>query len=220
MSGMNGLDLVKRIRSNSERNDIKIIMMSSVAELEELSHGNELGVNYYIQKPIRNSDLFHAILKSYNIINNENNDKDGVNFPDDEIQTLNILLVEDNIINQKVAQSLLKRWNHKVSIASDGQEAIDLLKRNKFDLVFMDIQMPNLDGIEATQIIRNSTNEDIDPSITIIAMTAHAMRGDRESFLEAGMDDYISKPINVDELLKVIKRNVTPHVTMNMETTI
>ena len=121
---------------------------------------------------------------------------------------LKILLAEDNIINQKIASNLLiNKWGHEVYIANDGIEAINALKNDIFDIVLMDVQMPNMDGINATERIRNSRADDnINNKIPIIAMTAHAMKGDKERFLAAGMNDYISKPINIDDFSTIIEK--------------
>ncbi len=125
-----------------------------------------------------------------------------------EAPKLKILLAEDNAINQKIACNLLaKKWGHEVTIANDGIEAVNALRKDNFDIVLMDIQMPNMDGVKATDRIRNSRADDnINKKIPIIAMTAHAMKGDKERFLAAGMDDYISKPINIEEFSTIIEK--------------
>ncbi len=127
-----------------------------------------------------------------------------------EIKTrkkLKILLAEDNIVNQKVAFNILsKKWGHEVTVSNDGIEAIEALKNSHFDIILMDVQMPNMDGVEATEQIRNSTSAEINSEIPIIAMTAHAMKGDREKLLEAGMNDYIAKPINIEEFSNVLSK--------------
>jgi signal transduction histidine kinase/CheY-like chemotaxis protein len=120
---------------------------------------------------------------------------------------LRILLAEDNLINRIAAQTLLERMGHKVKSAEDGNQALQMLAVGDFDLVLMDIQMPVMDGLEATRIIRGSRPADgIDPKIPIIAMTAHTMKGDRESFLAEGMDDYIPKPFSPDVVAGVLAR--------------
>lgn len=117
-----------------------------------------------------------------------------------------ILLVEDNVLNQKVATILLKKMGYEVEIANDGLEAINLLKSKDYDIVFMDMQMPNLDGLEATQRIRATGSDVKNPHVPIIAMTANALQGDRERCLAVGMNDYISKPIHIDDLQRVLKK--------------
>ena len=120
-------------------------------------------------------------------------------------QKIKILLAEDNYINQQMALKVLEKQGHRVEVAGNGKEALDLLGQGSFDLVLMDVQMPVMDGLEATREIRNMES-DPQSSIPIIAMTAHAMKGDREKCLEAGMDDYISKPIDFEELIEKVAK--------------
>ena len=120
--------------------------------------------------------------------------------------SLQILLAEDNIVNQKVAIALLKKWGHVITVANNGKEALVALENQDFDVVLMDVQMPEMDGLEATRLIRHPQSAIRDPNIPIIAMTAHAMKGDRERCMEAGMNDYVSKPLNVEELFKIINK--------------
>lgn len=127
-------------------------------------------------------------------------------WPVKEKSNLLILLVEDNIINQKLACHIIEKSGHSVEIAGNGREAIASLEKKKFDLVFMDVQMPEMDGLEATRTIRESRSPKYNPHIPIIAMTAYAMIDDKKRCLEAGMNDYISKPLNVAEILNVIKK--------------
>jgi len=120
---------------------------------------------------------------------------------------LKILLAEDNVINQKLAVKLLERKGHQVVVAGDGKEALEKLDQSDFDLVLMDVQMPELDGLQATVEIRQRERKTLQ-HIPIIALTAHAMKGDRERCLEAGMDDYIAKPINAPVLYQTIDTTV------------
>ena len=117
---------------------------------------------------------------------------------------LRVLLVEDNMINQKVAAKILSRLGYQSDIASNGFEAIESLERQPYDVVFMDIQMPEMDGNEATKRIRDRWPKDHQPYI--IAMTAHALEGDREKYIARGMDDYVSKPIKVDALIAALEK--------------
>ena len=118
---------------------------------------------------------------------------------------LRILLAEDNLVNQKVATRLLEKRGHTIVVAESGQEAITAWRRQSFDLILMDVQMPGMDGFEATAAIRQQEKLDA-THIPIIAMTAHAMVGDRERCMAAGMDDYLSKPVNVTDLFAAIDR--------------
>ena len=118
---------------------------------------------------------------------------------------LDILLVEDNELNQEVVSLFLRKGGYNLVIANDGEEAIIKLEKQHFDLILMDIEMPEMNGFECTRSIRNSDPSRINPEIPIIAMTAHAMKGDKDKCMGAGMDDYISKPINFIELEKKLK---------------
>jgi CheY-like chemotaxis protein len=119
--------------------------------------------------------------------------------------SLNILLAEDNLINQKLATSLIQRMGHKVSVTHNGSQAVEAIETGEFDIILMDIQMPEMDGLEATKAIRTRERLIGRQRIPIIAMTAYAMAGDREQCLEAGMDGYVSKPINAQELFEAIE---------------
>ena len=121
-----------------------------------------------------------------------------------ERHPLRVLLVEDNMINQKVALKFLSRLGYKADIAGNGIEAIEALERQTYDVVFMDIQMPEMDGDEATKRIRTKWPKDRQPYI--IAMTAHALEGDREKYIARGMDDYVSKPVKVDALVAALEK--------------
>jgi CheY-like chemotaxis protein len=120
---------------------------------------------------------------------------------DNGSRNLQILLVEDNVINQRVAQTMLQRFGHSVTIASNGLEAIDRFAAADYDLILMDVQMPEMGGYEATEIIRRSVRG---RDALIIAMTANAMQGDRERCLQVGMNDYVSKPIKMDQLSRLL----------------
>ncbi len=128
-----------------------------------------------------------------------------------KLSELNVLLVEDNLINQRLAKRLLEKQGHRVMIASNGSRAVDLCKKARFDIILMDIQMPEMNGIEATKIIRRE-EESLGQYTPIIAVTAHAMSGDREKYLAAGMDEYVSKPINRNLLIKKIYEQVSSNI--------
>ena len=118
---------------------------------------------------------------------------------------LSILLVEDNGINQKVATRILARLGYRADVAGNGIEAIEALKRQHYNVVLMDIQMPEMDGVEATQIIRQEWPKNQQPRI--IAMTANALAGDKEKYLASGMDDYVSKPVKIQELINALEKS-------------
>ena len=129
---------------------------------------------------------------------------------------LKILVDEDNIINQKVAVFNIEKLGHKVNIAENGKIAFDNFKKNKYDLIFMDIQMPEMDGVEATKLIREfEVDTAKDKKMPIIAMTANVMKGDREKFIQAGMDDYIGKPFKINELSELIDKIMSSEIKIS-----
>lgn len=207
MPEMDGFEFVERVRSDNRYDGVKIIMMSSITEKDDLNKRNHRGINRYLKKPVLQRDLLETILYTFKEIPVEKNSRGQNEAAIIPGRKLRILLAEDNIVNQKVAASLLiKKWGHEVTIANNGLEAVKALDKNEYDIVLMDIQMPDMDGMEATRLIRESDARQNNKKIPIIAMTAHAMKGDKEKFLDAGMNDYISKPINVEEFMSIIKK--------------
>ena len=213
MPGMNGYELAEKINNHPLYSAIKIILITSFNEKQDIARCKESGVVGYLKKPINHTDLLRTIMNNLYNTSSETEPKEVKLEKVGDWQKLNILLAEDNIINQKVATGLLNKWGHNVEIANNGKEALEKLEEQNFDLVLMDVQMPEMDGLEATYNIRNSKSKVCNPNVPIIAMTARVMEGDRESCLKAGMNDYISKPINVDEFLKVLKKYVFSYVT-------
>jgi two-component system, sensor histidine kinase and response regulator len=158
-----------------------------------------LGITSYLPKPVRSAELLDAMFNATaSLAKSDVQLQSSADVPQ-EIRRLSILLTEDNIINQKIARRVLEEWGHMIEVASNGKEALAKLEEQKFDLVLMDIQMPEMDGLEATRAIRDREMESGE-HIPIIAITAHAMKGDRKRCLDAGMDGYISKPINTKAL--------------------
>jgi len=163
-------------------------------------------------KPVKQSELLDAILMALGHTSEEKAPVITRYTIQEARKRLNILLVEDNPVNQRLALELLKSRDHRVALASNGREALDAIEGEDFDLILMDVQMPEMDGFEATREIRGLETRNLSehkssiPRIPIIAMTAHAMKGDREKCLEAGMDDYISKPINAKKLFGIIDK--------------
>jgi CheY-like chemotaxis protein len=171
-----------------------------------------IGFSAYLTKPIRQSQLLDTITRVISQNDNVKVDEHDASSqtPTQKGKHLNyadakVLLVEDNPINQKVATLLLGKLGVKPEIAKNGEEAVNLLKAKNFDLVFMDCQMPVMDGFAATEAIRKMEKH-TGKHTTIVAMTAHAMKGDRKKCIQAGMDDYIAKPIKPDELQKIIAK--------------
>jgi two-component system, sensor histidine kinase and response regulator len=210
MPEMDGFQVAKSIRQISSYDNSSIFMLTSADRQGDAAIARELKINSYMIKPVVSSDLFNTILislgKQYSRIN--------INITDDtqaeeEFTSKTILLAEDNPVNQKLALRILEKKGHTVIVVNNGKEAIEALESHKYDLILMDVQMPVLDGMEATRLIREK-EKTTGAHIPIIAMTAHAMKGDKELCLEAGMDDYISKPVKPEEIYAVINKTKAP----------
>jgi two-component system sensor histidine kinase/response regulator len=173
----------------------------------DLAGWAKIGIDAYLLKPVKRSELIRTITS---VLSAEPPTAKRRTAPSarsslKESQTgLRILVAEDNAVNQKLAGRLLEKQGHSVVVAGDGQQALIALEREVFDLILMDVQMPNMDGFEAAAAIRKTERDQ--SHIAIIALTAHAMKGDRERCLAAGMDAYISKPIRVEELNDTIEK--------------
>jgi PAS domain S-box-containing protein len=277
MPEMDGFEVAGKIKGAPFGEDVKIIMLTSMGRKGDAAHCREIGISGYLTKPVKQSELFDTIMMA---MGREVEEKSPVitRYTVQEARKrLDILLAEDNLINQRLASELLKSRGHSVVLALNGREAVEALGKERFDLILMDVQMPEMDGFEATKEIRrmedggrrtedrSQKSEDrgqrtedggrrtedgsrktenrrqetggrsqakqtpiadqssiINPPeadkssinnqqstiqrIPIVAMTAHAMKGDREKCLEAGMDDYVAKPINPEELFRVIEK--------------
>ncbi|MDG6225597.1 MAG: response regulator, partial [Candidatus Thermoplasmatota archaeon] len=201
MPEMDGLSLVRKLRANEAGKKIPVVVLSSITGYPGKDLREELSISATLNKPINYLDLLNVLGSLYR---RSCKDKKSDGPPMDE--SYRILLVEDHPINQKLAVSLLRKRSHVVEVANNGEEAVDILSRGDFDLVLMDVQMPVMDGIEATARIRDPSSSVREHSIPIIAMTAHAMQGDKENCLNAGMDGYVSKPLNFEEMFKEIDR--------------
>lgn len=199
MPGMDGFGLVEKIRHTPGLSTAAIMMLTSAGYGEDAERCRQLGIMSYLLKPIRKWELLGAILEVFGRVSPSPRPAVVRRKPRSTVGSLHILLAEDNHVNQIVASRMLEKLGHSVVIVSNGREAISLLAQQSFDLVLMDIQMPEMDGLTATQKIRESET-DGRCRMPIIAVTAHAMKGDRERCLDGGMDGYISKPINCQEL--------------------
>ena len=197
MPMMNGLEFAEKLRSNSRYKSTKIIVISSSIITFDQDLYRKADISAVLMKPVKQSELFDTILTIFgkSLLIKPKVDLDSLMLADSALPPLKILLVEDNPINQRVALEMLSEIEtNTVSVANNGSIALDLLQQESFDLVFMDLQMPVMDGFEATAAIRAKETGSKE-RLPIIAMTANAMKGDRERCLEAGMDGYVSKPI-------------------------
>jgi two-component system sensor histidine kinase/response regulator len=205
MPNMDGLTLARRLKKHPDLATTPVILISST---ERKAESTRLAVEGYLLKPIRPPELLETITKVLRISYQKRHDKTFSISADQERQRpLRILLAEDNPVNQMLAVRLLEKKGHTVVTAADGKEALDKMGESPLDLVLMDVQMPEMDGYTATRLLR-SREAKTGRHLPIIAMTAHAMKGDREKCLAAGMDDYIAKPISARELYQAMARAV------------
>jgi two-component system sensor histidine kinase/response regulator len=218
MPDMSGLEVLREIRYTPALQALPVIMLTSVDNLGYITNHQRLGWSAYLTKPIKQSQLHSVIQDVIGLTVAETKPAEAAPpansapFQKTEPPAWHILLVEDNQINSRLAQILLKNAGYRVSHAENGKAALEQLTRSAFDLILMDVQMPEMDGLEATSIIRKNQRWQ---HLPVIAMTAHAMKGDRERFLAVGMDDYVSKPIRREELLAAIERQMHGAETTN-----
>ena len=207
MPGMDGFALAERIKQSPELAGATIMMLTSGDLPGDIARCRELGIAAYLNKPVAQSDLFDAIITALGgkLFQEECSPSPAKTANRAVRHALHILLAEDNRVNQTVVIRLLEKRGHTCSVACDGKQALDALEREQFDLILMDVQMPDMDGFDATAAIRKK-EQATGAHIPIIAMTAHAMKGDRERCLKAGMDAYISKPVSSKSLVEAIDR--------------
>lgn len=204
MPEMDGIEATKCIRAHQKLHQIPIVMMTAFGREEVMQQAGKSGVNAFLIKPVKESLLFDTIMEVFGRSTKSSSEKQFT-FPETAIDPVirgnTILVVEDNLLNQQVVTEILNVAGVIVETANNGKEAIQMLTSSSYDLVLMDIQMPEMDGYTATQEIRKNPQYQ---SLPIIAMTAHAMKGVREKCLEAGMNDYITKPIVIEQLFSTI----------------
>jgi signal transduction histidine kinase/DNA-binding response OmpR family regulator len=203
MPDVDGFQLTKEIKADRNLQSTVILMLTSGDGLDDIARCRELGGAAHLLKPIKQSELFDAIVAATGVAAPSDPKRDPRNEPA-PMRSLRILLAEDSYANQRLAVGLLSKWGHLVTVVSNGREAVERLSEGAFDLVLMDVQMPELDGFQATAVIREREATTA-ARIPIIAMTAHAMKGDREECVTAGMDGYVSKPIRQAELRRVLE---------------
>jgi CheY-like chemotaxis protein len=208
MPEMDGFQVLEQIRREPAIDRPAILMLSSADQRGSLARCRQLGAAAYLVKPIRPSELLaamenalpdskakrHVVRQAATVLSTA---------PGPQARGLRILVTEDNPVNQLLAVRVLQKAGHTTAVADNGQEALEALERETFDLVLMDVQMPVMNGFQATAAIR-AKEQETGRHLPIVAMTAHAMKGDREKCFEAGMDGYVSKPIETDELFKAI----------------
>ncbi len=209
MPEVDGFMLTRRIRQDRELAQTRVVMLTSLGHGDGAARGKKAGVDAYLSKPVKHSDLLDA-LASVLGVSTRHPDK-GPTAPalgKQPRRVLEVLVAEDNPVNRKLVVTLLKKRGHRVMSVENGRLAVEVIDKGKrrFDVVLMDLQMPEMDGLEATAAIRAREPES-GRHVPIIALTAHAMQGDRERCLAAGMDGYLSKPIDVMALLSTIEEH-------------
>ncbi len=229
MPNMDGFEAMEQIKKDTDISGVTVMMLTSDNRSSDIERCKRLGITGYVVKPIKRSSLKDAILTAMSHKQDVSkipsvSERDNIHVAavrssahEGETQSLHILLVEDNPVNQKLAVRMLEKCGHRIFVANNGREALDAVGKECFDIILMDVHMPEMDGIEATASIRAKENEN-GGHVPIIAMTALAVPGDRERCLESGMDDYISKPIKSKELYNAINNLVAIAVQNNTDT--
>jgi CheY-like chemotaxis protein len=200
---MDGFTLADNMRRDPRLARAVILMLTSAGQRGDARRCKQLGISAYLVKPISNRDLMHAVLR----VLGQSGDQSQLvtrHTLRERRGALRILVAEDNAVNQTLILRLLEKHGHSPELAQNGREAVEKVRNGRFDLVFMDVQMPEMDGFSATTAIRD-LEKTTGTHVLIYAMTAHAMKGDRERCLAAGMDGYVSKPINFPEVERVLQ---------------
>jgi two-component system, sensor histidine kinase and response regulator len=224
MPGKGGFELVERLPLGR----IPVVMLITAAHPDHMSHCRDLGLSGCLMKPVKRKALRAALANAFGNSPSPSETPrkrvsgtlralaDNISL----IESRDILLAEDNAVNQKLATRILEKYGHRVTVTSNGEEACAAFEERTFDLVLMDVQMPELDGLEATVRIRDFERRQGVLRTPIIAMTAHAMSEDRMRCLDAGMDEYLSKPIQSADLLRLIEDCCPPRKSTGERVTI
>jgi len=205
MPGMNSREILKLIKENPDIAGTRVIIMASLGSVNEAKELKHLGAENYVIKPIKPAQVIDAI-QNIPRAGQTSRPEETVDVPEknENLRTIRILLAEDNPVNRKLAITVLSKAGFEIDAAVNGKEAVEAMENKAYDVVLMDVQMPEMDGFEATAAIRNARKPWSE--IPILAMTAHAMQGDREKCLAAGMNDYLTKPIQPKVLIEAIRK--------------
>ena len=207
MPDLDGYETVKEMKIQGTAENLSIILLTSAGRKGDAARCSHMGISAYLLKPVKQADLLDALHLSLG--HDKRKDAIITRYTVEEVRRkLRILLVEDNVVNQTLAVKILEKRGHRVVVAANGQEALEALSRENFHVILIDVQMPVMDGYTATRKIRKWEDQSrtSESHIPIIAMTAHAMKGDRGKCLAAGMDDYVTKPIKPETLFPVIEQ--------------
>jgi len=212
MPVMDGAELGKKIKQNTDLQNTILVLMSSMGQRGDAKLLKDIGFAAYLIKPVKQSQLFDTLSTVAVGMHKKSDEKQATSLVtrhslvEDKKHNTRILLAEDNRINQKVAVNILKKLGYSADIAANGKEAVKAMEMIAYNIVLMDCQMPELDGYDATREIRNPESNVLNHNVTVVAMTANAMKEDREKCLESGMDDYLSKPVKPQELDNMLKK--------------
>ena len=210
MPEIDGFEVARRIADNPNLVSATVMLLTSSGEYGDVARCRDLGISAYLTKPVRRNDLYDAVCRLLRVpAPAAPTAAQRTQLTADSVTPLDILLAEDNPVNQRVAVGLLTKRGHRVTVATNGLEALQALERKMFDVLLMDVQMPEMGGLEATEAIRQRERGTARHQ-RIVAMTAHAMNGDRERCLNAGMDGYLSKPIDPQMLFAAIEQVPAP----------
>jgi CheY-like chemotaxis protein/HPt (histidine-containing phosphotransfer) domain-containing protein len=207
MPGMDGLSLARAIKAEKGASGVRLVLLTSIGQRGHGAEASRIGISAYLTKPVDEADLYDCLVE---VLARGRSPRERALVTRHSLREARpptgarILVAEDNEVNQKVAVRLLEKLGYRVELADNGHQVVEACRRTSYDVVLMDGQMPGMDGFEATRRIRE--REGTAQRTPIIAMTASAMKGDRETFLEAGMDDYISKPVTPEALQDVLAR--------------
>ena len=207
MPEMDGFSVAEQLREIESSPPPTVMMLTSMGRRGDVARCKELGISVYLVKPVKQSEMFDAIVNTLGtgVIEADRRPVITRHTIREARRKLRVLVAEDNMLNRKLVVAMLHKRGHEIVAVPDGQGAVESLERQPFDLVLMDVQMPEMDGFMAARLIREREKQ-TGGHVPIVAMTAHAMKGDRERCLEAGMDDYVSKPIKPTQLYEVIER--------------
>jgi PAS domain S-box-containing protein len=209
MPGMDGFAVAECISQDRRYAGIRVVMLTSAGQPEDVALCRRLGISAYLTKPIKQSELFDVLVSAIGQPVGERPRAPERKRSRLARRRLHVLLAEDNQVNQLLATRIFEKLGYDVTVVSNGREALSAVQAGKFDLVAMDVQMPEMDGLDATTAIR-AWEKTVGVHMPIMAMTAHAMKGDRQRCLAAGMDTYISKPIRIGELENAIAQLISP----------
>ena len=210
IDNISGEIIGEMIKDNPALKGTLLIMMASTKKLENVSRLKEIGFSGFLTKPVKQTELYDTLIEVLNEEKEKGKSEKRVaiqgKVKEQHKENIKILLVEDNYASCFITSNFVKKYGYKLKSVENGKDAVNALKKDSYDIVLMDIQMPEMDGMETFNKIRDKSSEVLNPKIPIIALTAHAMNGDREKYKSAGMNDYISKPIDKKELRKVLEK--------------